>query len=78
MMDNESQHVVVTDIKMPFFSMVVFMIKWALALIPAAIVIGIIFGALGYGAFMLIDILGLNETVQEFLPKFLPPPPPPQ
>jgi len=29
------QEVVVTDIKMPFMSMVVFMIKWAIASIPA-------------------------------------------
>lgn len=34
--------VVVIDIQMPFGSMVVFMIKWAIAAIPAAIVLGAI------------------------------------
>ena len=31
--------VVVTDIKMPFSSMVVFMVKWAVASIPATIIL---------------------------------------
>jgi len=31
--------VVVTDVKMPFASMVVFMIKWSLAAIPALIIL---------------------------------------
>ena len=38
------QEVVVTDIKMPFMSMVVFMIKWAIAAIPAFILLSILFG----------------------------------
>lgn len=37
------QEVVVTDIKMPFGSMVIFMIKWALAAIPAAIILLVIY-----------------------------------
>jgi hypothetical protein len=46
--------VVVTDVQMPFWSMVTFMIKWAIAAIPAIIIlmfIGVfvvgIFGGLG-------------------------------
>ena len=39
--------VIVTDLDMPFFSMVGFMIKWAIAAIPAAIILGIIFGTMG-------------------------------
>src|ERR1017187_6788332 len=35
--------VVVTDIQMPFWSMVVFMVKWAVAAIPAFIMLVIIF-----------------------------------
>jgi hypothetical protein len=31
--------VIVTNIKMPFWSMVVFMIKWAIASIPAIIIL---------------------------------------
>ena len=38
--------VVVTDIKMPFGSMVVFMIKWALAAIPAMIILSIIWSVI--------------------------------
>ena len=43
MENNEKNEVVVTDIKMPFMSMVVFMIKWAIASIPAIIILMIIF-----------------------------------
>ena len=39
-----SAHVVVTDIRMPFWSMVVFMIKWAVAAIPAFIILAVIGG----------------------------------
>jgi hypothetical protein len=38
--DNDnSTRVVVTDIRMPFWSMVVFMVKWAIAAIPAMIIL---------------------------------------
>lgn len=36
--------IVVLDIKMPMESMVVFMIKWSIASIPACIILCIIFG----------------------------------
>jgi hypothetical protein len=39
-----SAHVVVTDIRMPFWSMVVFMIKWAIAAIPAFIILAVLGG----------------------------------
>ena len=46
-----SNDVIITDIKMPFISMIVFMVKWALASIPAFIILLIIamivMGALG-------------------------------
>ncbi len=45
-------NVTITDIKMPFFSMVVFMVKAAIASIPAFIILSvigsIIFGLLGH------------------------------
>lgn len=41
----QKQEVIVTDIPMPFSSMVMFMIKWAIATIPAAIIL-IIFATL--------------------------------
>ncbi len=40
---NGPQEVIVTDIKMPFFSMVSFMVKWVIASIPAIIVLIILF-----------------------------------
>ena len=50
----ERTEVIVTDIRMPFWSMVTFMIKWAVASIPAvialvvaAVVWGMILGSLG-------------------------------
>ena len=36
---NNIDNVVVTDIKMPFISMVEFMVKWAIASIPALIIL---------------------------------------
>ena len=47
---NAKREVVVTDIKMPFGSMVVFMIKWALASIPAFIILAVIW-AIAIGVF---------------------------
>ena len=37
--EGNKQRVVVTDIHMPFFSMVVFMVKWAIAAIPAFLIL---------------------------------------
>ena len=42
MSEKESQYVVVTDIRMSFLSMVVFMVKWVVASIPAFIILSII------------------------------------
>jgi hypothetical protein len=38
-----SKEVVVTEIRMPFWSMVWFMVKWVIASIPAFIILAIIF-----------------------------------
>ena len=48
------QEVVVVDVSVPFLSMVVFMVKWAVASIPALlilIVLGVLFGGLGASIF---------------------------
>ncbi len=42
----ENQNVKITDINMPFMSMVIFMIKWAIASIPAMIVLALVGGIL--------------------------------
>lgn len=44
----EKKEVIVTDIKMPFFSMVIFMVKWVIASIPAFIIL-VILGTLTTG-----------------------------
>lgn len=44
---NEKQEVTIIDIKMPFISMVVFLVKFAIASIPAFIIFSIIFMTLG-------------------------------
>lgn len=46
--ETNKQAVVVTDIRMPFFSMVIFMVKWAIAAIPALFIL-IVFGVLTWG-----------------------------
>ena len=39
MVSENGKNVVVTDIRMPFWSMVVFMVKWAIAAIPALVIL---------------------------------------
>ncbi len=58
-MDPNAEHVIVTDVKMPFWSMVVFMVKWAIASIPAFFILAMIwlvaaalFGGLGHMMFI--------------------------
>jgi hypothetical protein len=41
--------VIVTDIKIPFRSMVVLMVKWAIATIPALIILSV-FGSIAFSA----------------------------
>jgi hypothetical protein len=45
MSDEGAKKVIVVDLQMPFFSIVVLMVKWALASIPAIIILAIIFSA---------------------------------
>ncbi len=42
MKEQEPQKVIVTNVQMEFFSMVIFMIKWVVAGIPAAIILFLI------------------------------------
>jgi len=41
-MNSDEQRVIVTDVRMPFLSMVVFMVKWAIAAIPAVIILAVL------------------------------------
>lgn len=43
-MTDSSNEVVVTDIRIPFWSMVVLLVKWALAAIPAVVILIVIAG----------------------------------
>jgi hypothetical protein len=47
-MSADTGKVVVTDIKIPFTSMVVLMVKWAIATIPALIML-IVIGSITFG-----------------------------
>ncbi len=40
--ENKTHNVVVTDIQMPFMSMVVFMVKWIIAAIPAMLILTVL------------------------------------
>ena len=42
-----NQHVTVTDIRMDFMSMVIFMVKIAFAAIPAAMIVGFVWMLIG-------------------------------
>lgn len=53
------QPVIVTDVRMPFISMVIFMVKWALASIPAMIIMTIFFTIVGVLIFFVLAALGL-------------------
>ncbi|KLV08670.1 hypothetical protein C9I92_01270 [Photobacterium ganghwense] len=44
--ENDKQEVTVVDVKMPFTSMVIFLVKLAIASIPAVIILSIIFALL--------------------------------
>lgn len=48
--NRESRSVIVTDIDMPFWSMVFFMVKWVIASIPAIIILALL--AVGIPAFL--------------------------
>lgn len=57
-MDKENQQVTITDVKMPFLSMVVFMVKWAIASIPALIILSLIFVGIATVTASLLNPLG--------------------
>ncbi|MFG1498163.1 hypothetical protein ABMA57_16135 [Saccharospirillum sp. HFRX-1] len=48
MSDRHPTEVTVTNIRMPFLSMVVFMVKWAIAAIPALIILALIGSAISF------------------------------
>jgi len=60
-MNEDSHKVIVTNVKMPFGSMVVFMVKWSLASIPALIIVGTIVTAII--AVSMTFIAGLNTHI---------------
>lgn len=45
-MGEDRREIVVTDVKIPFWSMVVLMVKWAIASIPAVIILMLIAAAI--------------------------------
>lgn len=58
-MQQPPTRVVVTDVDMKFGTMIVFMIKWAIAAIPAAFILSLIVMALGVVFVVVLSALGL-------------------
>lgn len=46
MSNSPDSHVIVTDIRMSFMSMVIFMVKWVIASIPAFVILSVIAGVI--------------------------------
>jgi hypothetical protein len=47
-MNGTDQRIIVADLRIPFFRLVFFFVKAALAMIPAAIILTIIFSLIGF------------------------------
>lgn len=69
MTDAGAIQVVVSDVKMPFSSMVIFMVKWAIASVPALVIL-IMIGAVAFQ--ILMYVLGMLGEMQEPWHTFLP------
>tara|TARA_Y100001970_G_scaffold293883_1_gene444242 strand:- start:7512 stop:7694 length:183 start_codon:yes stop_codon:yes gene_type:complete len=54
--EEQEHNVAIKDFNMPFSSMVIFMVKWAIASIPAIIILWILF-------MLLISIFGSGLTI---------------
>jgi uncharacterized membrane protein len=58
------QKVAITDIEMPFVSMVIFMIKWAIAAIPAIIILAVILTfVFSMMSSILLGVVGLSDAI---------------
>ncbi len=57
---NNKQEVIVTDIQIPFWSMVVLMVKLAIASIPALFILAVI-GSISSGIVMMLFSGGMNN-----------------
>jgi len=68
----ESQDVIITGIKIPFFSLVGLMIKWGLAALLALLVLGAIGGGIVIGIQFGLETLGMD--VNSLLGGLLPSP----
>lgn len=64
-MDDLEKRVVVVDIKMPFWSMVIFIIKWIIASIPAMIVLAFIW----LGIAFLFSFIGVSFDPDMFMQR---------
>jgi len=62
--EQEQQNVVITNIKIPFFSLAWFMIKWVFALIPALLLMIV----LVVGVVIIDGMFNISEMLQSMLP----------
>ena len=68
-MDKESQNVIITNVKIPFTSLVGFMVKSAIASIPAIIIFSIIMTGLFIGLGIVVEMFGLQEMLSFMTPQ---------
>ena len=75
-MEVNNNEVIIKDINMPFNSMVIFGMKWMLAMIPAIIIfyiiIFLIIGVLGLVVILFVAVQLILGGVNEFYPNTLP------
>ncbi len=55
---NDPVPATVVDFDMPFFSMVLFMVKWSLAAIPAMLILAVFWGVIAFVLMFFFGILG--------------------
>ena len=62
--------VAIANIDIPFWRMVMILVKWSFATIPAVIIITIIFGLIGAGIGLVLQAIGVG-SIQQMLRTML-------
>jgi hypothetical protein len=68
-MDSPDYRMAIVDLRIPFWRLVAFFVKSALAMIPAAIILSLFFALLGVAIGMLWQMLGLG-SMDMFMRRF--------
>jgi hypothetical protein len=62
--------VAIANVDIPFWRMVMILVKWSFATIPAVIIITIIFGLIGAGVGLVLQAIGVG-SIQQMLRTLL-------